>query len=93
MHNASNVIKFIPKAKVPPAPQQEELPWHIQEALWIQQHVEKFNLSLSVWETAFVKSMSTWTAEASERQEDILQFIADRIEKTIRETPEGPDAA
>jgi hypothetical protein len=100
--SSANIIEFsgYRKAKTPqPLPQPKQLPWHINEALWILQETGEMEdrLFLNGWEIKFVTSMAVWRGNLTPKQRAILKKLGDKVEtaskKQQQPLPTPPDAA
>jgi hypothetical protein len=77
------------KTKTLTPPQPKQLPWHINESLWILQETgEMEDQLLSAWELQFVASMAAWQgAEASPKQIVCLKRIIRKVEAAQQQSP------
>jgi hypothetical protein len=97
-NSGTNVVELetYRKAKAPLQPRQQ-LPWHINEALWILQETgEMEDQLLSEWELQFAASMAAWQgAEASPKQIVCLKRIIKKVEAALQrfQPPTSPDVA
>jgi hypothetical protein len=97
MSNSANVIDLsgYRKAATTPLPQPKQLPWHINEALWILQETGEMEdqFFLTDWEIKFVTSMATWRDDLTPKQNKCLKRIGDRMEAALKVQEQPPASA
>src|SRR5690349_12209693 len=92
MSNSANVVELNNYRKTitpPQPPQPKQLPWHINESLWILQEVGEMEVQpLNEWELQFAASMAArQDKEASPRQIACLKKISAKVEAAQQQFP------